>query len=259
MKKLLTILALIIPMMVNAQEHVRFILNENGEYRTKDGEDYVVVPFEGKTAKEIYNEIVSNVFSFYNDPNEVMSGLDGVSIKIRAISNKIVYAHPTLMGRKRHSGYYQLEFKIKDGRVRVSAPHVEDKVWWVNHNNCREYSSFRKAVGSHFKNGELKKKRADQYNVVVAEMNNTINTLLILSAAQEILEEDPYEPLTEQDSDVNTPTTPTTAENDSTSVVSSTSISFDNNYEELIRLRTEVEYLKLLLQEKERTIQILTK
>lgn len=115
----------LLPMLAGAQELANFVLMPDGTYQTEDGKDFVVIPFEGKTAHQIYQELASNVGSTFNDPSKVMSGVEDASIKIRAFSD-FLWLNKVLGIPHGWGGYYQLELRIKDGQVRVSAPVVED-------------------------------------------------------------------------------------------------------------------------------------
>ena len=58
MKKILLILAITIAVVVqaNAQaEFTGFTITTDGYYRAPDGKDYIIYPFEGKSANEIYS------------------------------------------------------------------------------------------------------------------------------------------------------------------------------------------------------------
>lgn len=189
MKKLLLIVALLMPFLISAQDAVQFLLTNNGLYKAENGEDYIIVPFDGKTSHQIYQELASNINSIYNNPSEVMTGVEDASIKIRAISNDVVRARLMGLGQS-ESGYYQLEFRIKDGRVRVSAPYIEPQVWTMT-NKGHSYSDFASLVKKHFnKDGSLKDgKRAEDYAIVVSKMNAVINAILNLSAVQEVNED----------------------------------------------------------------------
>lgn len=70
-----------------SQKEVEFFLQSNGSFLTADGSDYVVVPFEGKTASELYSMVKSNVMSLYRNPKEGMSEDENVAIKICALKN----------------------------------------------------------------------------------------------------------------------------------------------------------------------------
>ncbi len=184
MKKLIVMMMLVLPMLAMAQDLVHFVLMPDGTYQTEDGKDFVVVPFEGKTAHQIYQELATNVGSVYNEPSEVMSGVEDASIKIRAHSDDLIRNRLMGIGQS-FGGYYQLEFRIRDGRVRVSAPFIEEKVgFWMNGSyNSNKFVFF---VKKHFKNGKLKDgKRAEDYNIVVAKMNGIINSILHTSTVQD--------------------------------------------------------------------------
>lgn len=188
MKKLIAILMMLLPMLTGAQELANFVLMPDGTYQTEDGKDFVVIPFEGKTAHQIYQELASNVAATFNDPSKVMSGVDDASIKIRAHSDDLVRNRVMGIGQSM-GGYYQLEFRIKDGRVRVSAPYVEEEVgfWMGGKYNSNKFEWF---VKKHFKNDKLKDgKRKEDYDIVVAKMNGVINNILNRSAVQDANED----------------------------------------------------------------------
>lgn len=188
MKKLIAIVMMMLPMLTWGQELANFVLMPDGTYQTEDGKDFVVIPFEDKTAHQIYQELASNVGSTFNDPSKVMSGVEDASIKIRAHSDDLIRNRVMGLGQSM-GGYYQLEFRIKDGRVRVSAPYVEEEVgFWMNGKyNSNKFEWF---VKKHFKNGKLKDgKREEDYKIVVAKMNGIINRILNSSSVQDANED----------------------------------------------------------------------
>lgn len=185
MKKFLTFILLVCPILAFAQELVTFKLTPQANFVTASGEDFVVVPFEGKSAHEIYQTLASNVGSVYNDPSKVMSGVDVASIKIRAFCDNI-YLQKVMGIPHQWEGYYQLEFRIKDGRVRVSAPIVENDI------KCPSLSqnafggntgSFSHIVGKWFKNGQPKEKEQKNIDNIETQMNYPINAILGLVGA----------------------------------------------------------------------------
>ena len=179
-KRFFALLIILMPFFASSQNLVVFNLNEFAQYKAENGDDFLVVPFDGKSAHEIYNELASNVCSVYNDPSKVMSVVEDTSIKIRAFSDDIIRLH--FMGLTQPVGaYYQLEFKIKDGRVRVSAPYVEETLWLKG----RENGNFPKAVKGYFKDGKLKEKFAKDYEAVVDKMNAKINFILGITKTAE--------------------------------------------------------------------------
>lgn len=185
MKKLLAMMLMLLPMLAGAQELVNFVLMPDGTYQTEDGKDFVVIPFEGKTAHQLYTMIATNVGSVYNDPSKVMSGVEDVSIKIRAYSpnlcsKKVVLTH-------NGGGYYQLEFKFKDERIRISAPYIENKIEF--NTQPASYGYFRDIVSKWYKNGVLKEKNKKDYDAIVSQINTIINAILHISTVQDATEE----------------------------------------------------------------------
>ncbi len=190
MKKLIAIVMMVLPMLAWGQELANFVLMPDGTYQTEDGKDFVVIPFEGKTAHQIYQELASNVGSTFNDPSKVMSGVDDASIKIRAYSDNLVMAKPFgFVKDQPYGGHYQLEFKIRDGRVRVSAPIVEEDVEYISYDHKRYDGTFSKLVSKYFKNGVLQEKKKKNYDAMVARMNSIINRILYTSTVQDANED----------------------------------------------------------------------
>lgn len=186
MKKLLTLILMLLPLVAVAQDFADFVLMPNGIYQTKDGKDFIVVPYEGKTAHQIYQELASNVSSTFNDPSKVMSGVEDASIKIRAYSDNLVMAKPFgFVKDQPYAGHYQLEFKIRDGRVRVAAPVIEDNVEFISYDHKKYDGRFSKLVGKFFKDGVVEDKKKKNYDSMVEKMNNIINRILYTSTVQD--------------------------------------------------------------------------
>ena len=102
-----------------------------------------------------------------------MNTVEDASVKIRAFSDDLVRI--SILGLKQSlGGYYQLEFRIKDGRVRVSAPIVEETLW----TNLPTERVFSKEVKKYFKNGVVKDKKQADLIIVEAKMNTIINSIL---------------------------------------------------------------------------------
>lgn len=185
---LIALLAFImLPINIGAQELSNFILLSDGTYKTADGKDYMIIPFEGKSAHQIYQELASNVGSTFNEPSKVMSCVEDTSIKIRALS-RLWYAGKILGTVLGYEGHYQLEFRIRDGRVRVSAPIIENPVYSFGSKD-RTPANYGKLVSRWFKKGELKEGDKYKYDTVVHEMNRIINSILYATAIQDDTEE----------------------------------------------------------------------
>ncbi|MDE6049465.1 MAG: hypothetical protein K2G09_07220 [Paramuribaculum sp.] len=181
MKKLLTLIVLFLSVNVMAQEKVHFNLTPLASFITDSGEDFVVVPFEGKSTHEIYQTLSTNVGSIYNDPSKVMSGVEDASIKVRGYSSNLCQKKVILTFDG--GGHYQLEFKIKDGRVRVTAPYIENQITF--NTQPISYGEFRYIVSKWYdkKTGEPKDKNKNDISRVENQINGLVNSILGLDAS----------------------------------------------------------------------------
>lgn len=176
MKKLLAIVMMVLPMLVGAQtgNDVWFEMQPDGSFLTKDGKEYVVVEYDGKTAHELYQMIAANIGSVYNDPSQVMSGVEDVSIKVRAI-------YPNILTKKLifnfdGRAYYQIEFKFKDGKIRIDAPYIEETV--IFDTQPPKSDNFYRIISKWYNKGELKDKNKVEYNVLNIKVNTPIRLIL---------------------------------------------------------------------------------
>lgn len=80
--------------------------------------------------------------------------------------------------------YYQLEFRIKDGRVRVSAPYFEDD------NEVGDIGNFAKIVKKWFKNGQVKEKETKTVAGLELYINGIINSILGLTGRTSNIDDD---------------------------------------------------------------------
>ena len=150
-------------------------MTDKGTYVSETGEDFAIVPFEGKSAEEIYQTLAANIGSTFNDPSKVMSGIESSYIKIRAYSPNIMSIK--IMGIRHFlEGYFQLEFKIRDGRVRVSSPFVERQLRLDT--DATITKSYTKEIKKYFKNGVVKENKKDDLLLLETNMNVIINAIL---------------------------------------------------------------------------------
>lgn len=125
MKKIFSVMAIMfaVVLQTNAQaEFTGFTITTDGYYRAPDGKDYIIYPFEGKSANEIYSLICTNVAKVYNSPQRVMSAVENTSVSIHAFADDILYQKSYLGLKFFYEGTYNLLIEIKDGRVKVNAP-----------------------------------------------------------------------------------------------------------------------------------------
>lgn len=181
MKNLLTLLLFVCPIIAYGQELVSFKLTPTAQFTTSStSEDFIIVPFENKSAHEIYQMLATNIGGVFNDPSKVMSGVEDASIKIRAIIpisqkvEKIFMVGDVLI---EVDGHIQYEIKIKDGRVRVSAPYIENNIWI----DGGASGNFRNLVSQWFKAEKKEKKRLENEKKISdleLRVNSTLNSIL---------------------------------------------------------------------------------
>lgn len=158
-----------------SQQYTDFKLMPDVSFKTDDGNDYEIVVYENKSTHDIYQLLSSNIVSLYNNASKVMTSVDETTIKIRALGTFFYY---TALGRKIFlTGFYQLLFKIKDGRVRVSAPYLENRT--ENKDGYVVYLDDH--VKKMYKKGILKEKAETEYNFVNHTINSIIKNILGIS------------------------------------------------------------------------------
>lgn len=104
-----------------------------------------------------------------------MSVVDDTSVSIRAYDPKITYIKD-LIQTFDVGGYYNLNFEIKEGRVKVSAPIIDDEMT-RSINGARE-KDFSKMIRSWAKEGVFKDKFKKQVEYTEANINSIINAIL---------------------------------------------------------------------------------
>lgn len=175
MKKLLLTLMCLTVMSLGAQNVVSFKLTPNGSFISEDGKGFVVVPFEGKNAHQIFQQLAVNVNALYKNPSKVMSVVDDASITIRAYDDQISYIKDFIQ-KFWIGGYYNLNFQIKDGKVKVQAPIIDEEMTKTVDNS--RVKDFSKMVNNWYKNGELKDKFKAQVEYTENNINSLINKIL---------------------------------------------------------------------------------
>lgn len=165
-----------LPMVAYAQEAVRFKLTPSGSFSSETGEDFIVVPINDKSSHEIYQILETNIASVFNDPSKVMTGIEDSYIKIRGII-PVSQKEIKLLGQKtiaESKGYIQIEIRIKDGRIRISAPYIEDNIWV---DGFSQEGSFVNIVSLWYK-PEKKDQKRHENEQQVSELEFRVNTLI---------------------------------------------------------------------------------
>lgn len=180
MKKLLMVIACIcgLALYASAQEQIEFKLQPDATFVAPDGGTYAVIEYEGKTAEELYSMVKSNVMTLYKSPDNVMSENPHISISIRAysdgIGSKVVSFIPRVF-----TGYYNLIFRFKDGKIRVDAPVIDNTI--ADRDNMLDIiyiPSFKNLVKGYYKDGKPKDKSHAYIMMTEQSVNLPINYLL---------------------------------------------------------------------------------
>lgn len=128
--------------------------------------------------------LTSNVTSIYNNASNVMNTVEDNTVKIRGFAGSGNLFPYITMFNYSVQGYYQLEFKIRDGRVRVSAPMVEDNATMTGGTNGPLAVSYGGMIQKHLfdKNGAVKKKKVSDVAAIEGYINSIINRILAESS-----------------------------------------------------------------------------
>ena len=162
---------------VHSQQKIDFHLSQSGKFLTDEGEDFVVIPFEGKSGHDIYMEIVQNVNSLYKSPKEVLSTVEDQSISIYAMSSPIAYDKVIGITREGY-GYYTIKVLIKDGKIRLELPKI-DKVSFGT-GSQKTTVSYSYQIGTYFdKKGVVKSKRAAWVKAIESKMKAICNYIIM--------------------------------------------------------------------------------
>lgn len=175
MKKiaLIVTLAIIAFLTAAAQGDIYFSLHSDGEFYINGNKADTILAFPGSTAQQLYSKVKSSLVKIYNNPNVVLSENAPISISVSSFAKDWCCVNPTWTGNIWYSSYYKLIFHFKDGRMKIDAPIVDDKLIYHGHSSPLIFS-FRKLIQSWTKNENSYKKNKKRIDVIEAYVNATI-------------------------------------------------------------------------------------
>ena len=183
MKRILFIVFIIIPLLGHSQIPVEFKLQSDGSFKTVDGNEFVVVQKEGKSASELYNEVLQSVTLQYNSAKDVVSKVDNSVISINGIASDCVQMSGMLGVKVVFSIQYILQFQFKDGKIRVEAP-VLSRLFTKDTPDIKPISGWLK-VQSVFKKDKPNPKKQSTIDDFENTLNGLINSILTPQKAQD--------------------------------------------------------------------------
>lgn len=127
MKKVFLSLLLVVVTLVSAaqtkNDSIIFKSNSEGFFKTESGTNYYVIPFAGKKAHDLYNDLLCRIARVFKSPENVTEKMvEDRAIIINAQVNELVEAFGSV--REWFDFFYRFEFNFKDGKIRVNAPDI---------------------------------------------------------------------------------------------------------------------------------------
>ena len=182
MKKIVLFIAigLLLSMGDATAQNERFIVHRIGYLTSEKGEMYTIREMKGMTAHDIFTLIQTNVGKVYNSPKEVMTCVEDKQVTIMAMSSGLV---PFNTKGDFFYCYYKLEFEIKDGKVKVSIPLIDDDIW----RNSMYHRSFIGLCRKMFdKDGNaIQGKYGEMRRILEEKVNKLIDSLLEVKAEED--------------------------------------------------------------------------
>jgi len=178
MKKLLFYAMFFIAASVSAQKVVNFSLKSDGTFVSDEGNNYIIVEYEGKTQQELFNLVKANVLTLYNNPQRVLNEIEPSNITIRATSDVLWSGMRLVGGFQEYRAKYNYVFQFKDGKIRVNAPLIDRQLVVTGMGNVIPRTFVSLIDGYFDKNGEVKKNKQKDVSKIEILFNYPINYML---------------------------------------------------------------------------------
>ena len=195
-KKLLTFALMLITLCGYAQdsnneitlEKMKFFIKDNsGVLKTNGSDDFYVLSYQGKSAAELYTNVLSAISTIYKNPEKVLSKVENVSLTISSTAMDVPVPkdadeiNSVFPQKNNYYGFdYNLVFLFKDGKIRVNAPRFDvENVLWANVFDDGIYKPVASGFKYHF--GES----SDKINIGFEKYLNNL-VVIILKTAETI-------------------------------------------------------------------------
>ncbi len=103
-----------------------FYVYENATFKKTGDTSYYVVDMGKKSAHQLYTDVLSHISSIFENPDRVISKVDGRSIVINGYADKISYFKDIDGYSNSVSFKYRIKLQFKDGKIRVNAPDLPE-------------------------------------------------------------------------------------------------------------------------------------
>lgn len=130
-KFVLFVLLLLLPTSAMAQAEntvFNFQFQAEGKFDKQITKDdlmsYYVVPFEGKTAHQLYEEVLSHIADLYKTPDRVTEKTADRTIIVNGYAGELSVFTDLFGGTSIASLGYSIELQFKDGKIRINPPLI---------------------------------------------------------------------------------------------------------------------------------------
>lgn len=160
-------------------ENIKFFIKDaSGVLKTNGDDNYYVLNYQGKSASELYTNILSAILTIYKNPEKVLSKIENVSITISGtamdvpVPNEADEINSMFPQENDYFAFdYNFIFQFKDGKIRVNAPSFGiENILWANVFANGRYKPVAETFLNHFG------KSSDKYNIC---FENYINNLVV--------------------------------------------------------------------------------
>jgi len=131
MRRLFVLILCMFVAHVYAQESsdsIIFRVNKSGVFKSIVGSvgfDHYIIYFDGKTAHDLYNDVLMRVSRKYVSPDNVTDKIEDRSIVVNSRIEEFIETQSKKYGnREWFDFFYRLEFNFKDGKIKVFAPSI---------------------------------------------------------------------------------------------------------------------------------------
>lgn len=103
-----------------------FQLQADGTFGKAGETDYYVAEFVGKTAHQLYMDVLEHISTIYSNPDYVTTKVADRSIVVNGYSKEAAFFYDKGANLTGVNYNYRIELLFKDGKIRVNAPVIKE-------------------------------------------------------------------------------------------------------------------------------------